>query len=128
MKHRSHPVLPDRLAQGHRQFQQWRSHQKTRRRLPDHLWSLAVDLARQFGVGRTAKALRLDHTKLKAKCQNTPGRASDPLAFLELRPQRGPLECTVQCQRSADVQTIRLTLSGPDLPDLTELCQGLWRS
>ena len=61
MVDRATSVLPDRLALGVRQFEQWRAQQDRRRRLPDHLWSLAVELAREFGVSRTAKTLRLAH-------------------------------------------------------------------
>lgn len=121
-------VLPSSLTQAQQRFEQWRSEQPKRGRLPGELWSLAVDLARQFGVSRTAKALRLDHTKLKAKCQNTQTLSSESMAFLELRPQRGPVECTLDVQRSADVQRIHMIFSGPDWPDLSGLVQRLWRS
>lgn len=124
----SSSVLPTSLAQAQQRFEQWRGQQPKRGRLPGELWSLAVDLTRQFGVSRTAKALRLDHNKLKAKCQSSQAPVSEPMAFLELRPARGPVECTLDIQRACDVQTIRLTLSGPDWPDLTGLFQRLWQS
>jgi hypothetical protein len=124
----SSSVLPASLAQAQQQFEQWRGEQPKRSRLPEELWSLAVDVACRCGVGRTAKALRLDHNKLKAKCRTSQSLASESMAFLELRPQRGPVECTIDYQRSSDIQTIRVILSGPDWPDLNGLFQGFWRS
>ena len=121
-------VLSASMAQAQQRFEQWRGQQPRRGRLPEELWSLAVDLARQFGVSRTAKILRLDHNKLKAKCKNSQALASEPMAFLELRPAQGPVECTLDVERSSDVQTIRMILRGPDWPDLSGLVQGLLRS
>ena len=128
MTNSSSSVLPASLVQAQQRFERWRGQQRKRSRLPVALWSLAVDLAQQFGVSRTAKALRLDHNKLKAKCRASQVRVPEPMAFLELQPQRGPVECTVDVQQSCEVQTIRMTLRGPDWPDLSGLVQGLRRS
>lgn len=121
----SSSTLPASLVQAQQRFEQWRGQQSKRGRLPGELWSLAVDLARQFGISRTSKALRLDHTKLKEKCKHTQSPLSESIAFLELQPGQGPVECTVDVQRSGDVQTIHLLLRGPDWPDLNGLLQGL---
>lgn len=129
--HQSTSVLPDKLAQGLCQFEQWRRQQEGRGRLPDHLWSLAVELAREFGVSRTARTLRLGHNTLKQKSQRSEQRdGPDPMPnipFLELRPDRAntQIECTIDCQRSSG-QKIRIQLKGSDWPDLAPLCQGLW--
>ena len=131
MRHQSTSVLPDKLAQGLRQFEQWRRQREGRGRVPDDLWSLAVELAREFGVSRTARTLRLAHNTLKKKSQHSEERdCPDPiptLPFLELRPDRvdAQVECTIDCQRSSG-QTLRIHLKGPDWPDLSSLCQGLW--
>jgi hypothetical protein len=131
MIHQSTSMLPDKLAQGLRQFEQWRSQRKGRDRLPDRLWSLAVDLATEFGVSRTARTLRLAHNTLKHKSQESEQRGRpDPmltLPFLEFRPDRvdAQVECTIECQRSSG-QTLRIHLKGSHWPDLAPLCKGLW--
>ena len=131
MRHQSTSMLPDKLAQGLRQFEQWRRQREGRSRLPDHLWSLAVELAREFGVSRTAKTLRLAYNTLKEKSQHSEERDRPDsrltIPFLELRPDRGDaqVECTIDCERSSG-QKIRIHLKGPDWPDLPLLCQGLW--
>lgn len=124
-------MLPDKLAQALRQFEQWRSQRKGRDRLPDHLWSLAVELAREFGVSRTARTLRLAHNTLKYKSQRSKQQDRPDLItnmpFLELRPDtvNAPIECIIDCQRSSG-QKIRIQLKGSNWPDLASLCQGLW--
>jgi hypothetical protein len=128
MNNLSSTILPASLARAQQRFEQWRSEQPKRSRLPEDLWALAVDMGRQFGISRTAKALRLDHHKLKAKSQASQAQVSESMAFLELQPQRGSVACTLDIQRSADLQTIRMVLSGPEWPDLSGLLQGLWRS
>ena len=131
MMHQSTSMLPDKLAQGLRQFEQWRRQKEGRGRLPDHLWSLAVELAREFGVSRTAKTLRLAHNTLKQKSllgkERTPSNPIGSIPFLELRPDNGrdQVECAIECERSSG-QKIRVHLKGPDWPDLSSLCKGLW--
>ena len=132
MKNQSNSVLPAKLAQGRQQFEHWRTQQKTRRRLPDHLWSLAVELAREYGVSKTAPILRLDYNVLKKKSQsdNTDYCGQNPtLPFLELRPAsnpvHAPVECSIDMERSMG-DRIRIQLKGPNWPDLTRLCERLW--
>ena len=132
MTHRSNCDLPPKLLQGRQVFEQWRSQQKTRCRLPEHLWSLAVELAKDYGVSKTAKTLRVEYNMLKKKSL-LPQAPSDrpvpvpPGAFLELRPNAAPdqFECIIDCQRSLG-QTIRIQLKGPHWPDVTGLCERLW--
>jgi hypothetical protein len=129
MMHQS-AMLPDKLAQGLRLFEQWRRQREGRGRLPDHLWSLAVELAREFGVSRTAKTLGLAHNTLKQKSlgkERTPSNRIPSIPFLELRPDndRDQIECAIECERSSG-QKIRIHLKGPHWPDLLPLCKGLW--
>ena len=72
MMHQSTSMLPDKLAQGLRQFEQWRRQREGRGRVPDHLWSLAVELAREFGVslGRTNYCLQASIQKGLVKAKN----------------------------------------------------------
>ncbi len=46
-------------------FEQWRSSRSRKSPIPDGLWKLAINAARQQGVNRTARQLRLDAGKLK---------------------------------------------------------------
>ncbi len=67
-----------------RQLDQFRSTQPRRAKLPESLWEVAVELARQHGVYSVAQPLRLDYMGLKKRRQRTfrppakehPGRRS----------------------------------------------------
>src|SRR5690348_5782889 len=71
-----------------------RGAQKGRTKLPESFWQAAVDLAKQYGVFRTAQPLRLDYTRLKQRLIGAPPkrkspppapkRKSPPPAFVEL--------------------------------------------
>ena len=47
------------------ELSRWRNENPSNRPLPASIWSSAADVARRIGVGPVAKALRLDHSKLK---------------------------------------------------------------
>lgn len=46
-------------------FEQWRSSRPGKAPIPDELWKLAINAARQQGVNRAAQQLCLDAGKLK---------------------------------------------------------------
>ena len=123
-------MVPAPLARGRERFEKWRSKQKTRTRLPKPLWSAAVKLAQQYGVNRTARALRLDYSGLKKRMESTvsdaPVLAGDPPAFIQLLSSEltAVAECAIECQ-DPNGTTIRLHLKGPQLPDLAALVAGL---
>jgi hypothetical protein len=61
--------------------------------IPDALWKLAIDAARQQGVNRAAQQLRLDAGKLKRLLvADGPGRSKTRLQprFVELSHRRWP--------------------------------------
>jgi hypothetical protein len=67
--------LPAPLAKGARRFAAWRSH-RTSHRIPEELWSLAVELASRHGVSRTARALGVQHPDLKRRLDATEDRGA----------------------------------------------------
>ena len=98
--------LPSRLESGRRSFEHWRSQRTGRPRIPDSLWRTAVELAEEFGVYRTAKALRLNYETLKARVnaappeRSSPGpsTAASPAKFVELLTETvlGAGQCVVE--------------------------------
>lgn len=93
--------IPEPIAQLQRQLEEFRSTQPARTKLPDSLWSAAVELARQYGVYAVAHPLRLDYTKLKQRLGEFHGprrpKATQP-AFVELvaRHPASPEECIIE--------------------------------
>ena len=59
--------IPEAILHLQQQLDQWRGAQKGRTKLPESFWQAAVDLAKQYGVFRTAQPLRLDYTRLKQR-------------------------------------------------------------
>jgi len=74
-------------------FQEWRKGHAPRSRLPEPLWAAAVRLARQQGLFRTARTLRLDYASLKKRVQHPAAEtATAPAAaFVELLAPAGSL-------------------------------------
>ena len=121
--------LPEPIAQLQRQLEQVRSTQPRRSRLPESLWSAAVELARQHSVYRVAHALRLDYMGLKKRLGGTPSgrrKATKP-AFIEVatpRPTSAP-ECMIEFE-SASGGKMRIHWKAAAPPDWTSLLRA-WR-
>lgn len=103
MAHRS-ALVGNPLQKLALRFQEWREGHAPRARLPAALWAAAVELARQQGLYRTARALRLDYASLKQKVQATPRAAATPAtvpaAFVELLAPAGSLatDCLIEME------------------------------
>ena len=104
------PVVPVKMEQARQQLERCRSTRAHRSPIPEPLWALAAQLARRHGIFATARALRLDYTRLKARVESAhrtsvvrskPAfRRAAPPAFVELmapRPGSGP-ECRVELE------------------------------
>ena len=130
MKNPSKSNLPAKLARGRERFEKWRSKQKTRTRLPEPLWSAAVKLVHEYGVNRTARALRLDYSGLKKRMESSVSgdtlQAVDGPKFLQLLPSEltAVAECVIECH-NPNGTTIRIHIKGPQLPDLAALTASL---
>jgi hypothetical protein len=131
MKNPQKPLLPAKLAYGCERFEKWRSTHKARTRFPEHLWSLAAKLAREYGLNRTAHTLRLDYNCLKkridsAVSDNMPQTAVKP-QFLQLLPSEltAEIECTIECEDAKGTR-ISIHFKGRELPDLATISSSLW--
>jgi hypothetical protein len=71
MKLRDTPVTPVKMEQARQRLERWRSTRAHRSPIPEHLWTRAVELARQHGICATARTLRLDYTRLKTRLEST---------------------------------------------------------
>ena len=72
-------------------LQEWRAQHHRPTPIPDKVWSGAARLANQLGVGQVARALRLDHGKMKrltgvpAKAATTTKPLSPVATFVEFQ-------------------------------------------
>ena len=109
-------------------FEQWRQTRQGRARIPEELWSAAVELARRDGVNHTAAALHLDGGKLKrrmAAADARPHKAAPP-AFAELMASatNGSPEYTIELEGGNG--ELRIHSKSAALADLAELGRALW--
>ena len=102
---REKTAIPDDLLQLSQRLEEWRSTHPPRSRLPETLWTAAVEMAQRHGLHRTAKALRMDYMRLKKRLSPEARRAlgprqSEPSAFLELlaSPPTRVAECVVELE------------------------------
>ena len=114
------------MQQVAQQFEQWRSSHSGRRPIPQELWNRAADLARQHGVFRTAKLLRLDFNKLKREMgpAQTPVPCPPPTFVEFLAPQPSGCDCVIQLEGPRG--KMRIEWKGATPPDLCGLSRALW--
>ena len=127
MATRQRVELPKDLAQARSRFEAWRQRRQGGRRIPQPLWDLAVQLASEHGVSRTATALGLDYYSLKkqaeAVAQQLPSQSP---AFVEL-----PAPIVVGKQALFELDsgagaTMRVQLLGYDTADVEALARRFW--
>lgn len=121
--------VPAGMQRVYRRFERWRESHRGRLPIPEGLWASAAELAREHGVFRTAKVLRLEYGKLKhmaeAAARSAPRAAT---TFLELVPPQtaGLAECFIELEGPRG--KMRIQWKGATGPDLAELSRALWES
>jgi hypothetical protein len=124
------PVSLGSLEEVGERFKRWRRARTRRTRIPDELWAAAVDLARERGVNRTARALKLDYYDLKKRlqCANGPCVAPAQPSFVEwLAPAAiGGAECRVELENRRGAK-MRIDLKGGEIAASLEcLSRSFW--
>jgi hypothetical protein len=119
------------LVQAARQFAQWRRTHAYRSRIPKALWDMAVELAVQHGLSRTATALKLGYYDLKKRLAERPVPQSGlaPTTFVELTaaPFGNACECTIELEK-CDGSHMRIEVKGASAPDLAAVSRSFWES
>jgi len=124
---RQQTAIPPDLLELSQRLEQWRSEQPPRTRLPESIWTAAVEMAQRYGLHRTTKTLRLDYTKLKNRMPSgAKGTEPAPAGFLELLAPAvaaGPAECVVEWESARG--RMRVAMKGVT-PDWASLLRA-WR-
>jgi hypothetical protein len=111
-------------------FEQWRQARqgKSKSRIPDELWSAAVDLARRNGVNPTAVALRLDAGKLKKLliASSPITKTTAPPAFVELLAPNASNQPEYTIELEGRNGKLCIHCKGTTAADLAELSRALW--
>jgi len=113
----------------HGRFERWRKSHHGRLPIPDVLWRAAAGLAKQHGVFRTAKALRLDYTKLKTMAVGSgkKRKPATPPRFVELLP---PPASSQECVIEWEGPRGKMCIHWKDVTaaDVARLTRMLWES
>jgi len=129
--------LPGRLENVRQRFEQWRLTRSEGTRIPEPLWAAAVELVDEYGLHRTAKTLRVDYYSLKKRVEASAPSSGDAscdgssATFVELpsaaraRSRRTCSECVVEFEDGYGA-TMRVFLSGVEVPDLVALSRSFW--
>jgi len=123
--------IPHNLRKVQRRFEQWRNAHTGRLPIPQRLWTVATELAREHGVFPTAKALRLEYGKLKQLVEATRRpEATAPARFPDRAPARRAASPAVKRQvRRAPVLRSRRARSAtpPAFVELIAPRPGSWQ-
>ena len=122
-------VIPEPIAQLQLQLDEIRSTRPRAKRLPDSVWQVAVELAREYGVYSVAHHLRLDYTDLKKRVGGVSPRRRKTRkpTFVELiSPPSAMLgECLIEFE-SLHGSKVRIEWKAATSPDWMSLLRA-WR-
>jgi hypothetical protein len=131
---RRHNGISADMARAAARFDQWRRSASSPGRIPDSLWKLAVELAQEYGVSRTATALKLGYYDLKKRVAertavSEPGRhgkAADGFVELDVAALAMPCQCRIEFEKPCGSR-LRIEVQG-SMPDLEALGRSFWES
>ena len=120
-------IIPE-LEHARNEFDAWRAScvGGVRGRIPEHLWSLAVRLASEYGVGVTQHALRLNRKNLKERMERA-GKGLGELkrpTFVELSNNWASPGAHVVEIESAGGWKMRVELSNGQQIDVADLARS----
>ena len=118
--------IPIALCEARRQLDHWRSQQPSKRtRLPKEFWQQAVALAKEHGLNKTARALKVKYESLKKHLEQ--GSADEGHSakvqpeFIELLPamvKPGTVECMLEWADDSGA-TVRMHIRGAGPSELS---------
>lgn len=115
-------------------FEQWRQTRQGKARIPDELWSAAIEAARRNGVNRTAAVLHLDGGKLMRQmiAAGVIPKKPTPPAFIELVAPRSAVSTPAEPEYTIELESqsgiMRIHCKGVTTTELAALSQALWSS
>ena len=108
-------------------FENWRQNRRGKQRIPEELWSAAIEFARRNGVNPTAAALHLDGGKLKRRmvAADSVSTKGMPPKFVELLvPAVDLRDCTIELEGRKG--KLRIHWKGATAADVATLSRALW--
>jgi hypothetical protein len=127
---KSNMSIPEPIVQLQRQFDQFRSAQPHRAKIPESLWQAAEELARRHGLYAVAHPLRLDYVRLKRRLEGGSKRGEKKKVaspgFVELIAAHPAVaECVIEFESKSGGK-MRIQWKGSGAPDWSSLLRA-WR-
>ena len=126
--------VPEGMRRVYGRFARWRKLHTGRLPIPDSLWASAAELAREHGVFRTARVLRLEYGKLKRLAatsrevaRKSTRRTESAPVFLELlTPAANASECWIELDGPQG--KLRIQWKGVTGAELAGFSRAMWES
>jgi hypothetical protein len=136
------PLSDPQLADAAAALAKWRSTRPRSSRIPEDLWSRAIELAERHGIAKVAVALKLDYTSLKRRLATTqpapPPQSDPPPARGHRCPQRTSSNSTSACRwprlrcilvlSDRHGRALRIELPRAASGDIAEVARSLWQT
>ncbi|MCP5249097.1 MAG: hypothetical protein H6942_11290 [Candidatus Accumulibacter sp.] len=133
-------VSDPQLAAAAAALAEWRKTRQRSSRIPEDLWSRAIELAERYGIAKVAVALKLDYTSLKRRLASTAAttakrpaagvRSSSPsrdFVELDFDLPLAPSPCILVLS-DRHGRALRIELPGAASSDIAEVARSLWQT
>ena len=127
MRRKKRREVPARLSQLEKRLTAWRETRTPGQRIPKSIWKSATKLATEYGLSKTAVALKLNYEGLRKHVEQSNAESPSTAPFVELPANTFSLasECTIEWEDS-DGASMRMHLKGGEVPDALALCRDFW--
>jgi len=123
-------ALEPELAEAAAALTRWRDTRPLGGRIPEALWSRAVELAARHGVAQVARALRLDYVRLKRRAR-AQSEAAAPLSpgFLDLTLDLPPAGSgCILALTDTRGRSLRIEWTRPLASEVAAVARSLWEA
>ena len=127
MRRRKRREVPARLSRLEQRFAAWRKTRRPGERIPQSLWKAAAKLAKDCGLNRTARVLKLDYNSLRKQVDRFREQTTVSEPFVELPSIALASECVIELEDGTGA-SMRMHLKGTDLPDVLALSRSFWNA
>ncbi len=129
MRRKKRREVPARLSRLEKRLTTWRKTRTPGQRIPKSIWQSAAKLATEYGLSKTAVALKLNYEGLRKLVEQSNGESPSTAPFVELQTNTFSLasECMIEWEDS-DGSIMRMHLKGGEVPDALALGRSFWRT
>ena len=127
MRRKKRREVPARLSRLEKRLTAWRKTRTLGQRIPKSIWKSAAELATEYGVSKTAVALKLNYEGLRKYVEQSNAESPSTAPFVELPVNTFPLasECKIEWE-DGDGAIMRMHLKGGEVPDALALGRSFW--